>query len=570
MMIRPVVKVAACLFIAVWAPGLASAQGKDNGPELQPLPQQVSVQFDQLLEEIAGQKEDVATLTSRASEREGLMADLLLARRDGIWTAMFRNTVSLAELVAVQQDDGRDVAAYWNPLVTELSELPGNVRGALDRLQDSAVFPSADMATQEFVIADQKLFKAIHEQNKLFRALVDYVEIAEAFGLDPSGDHEYLVDRLSDSVANLSVFLQIAKNDIDMLRSTIVTLPNNTELADWHSAASTRIQLTAEAMREAVELMTSLGMETRLYRQQLLTSIGEITTDVLDVGIVASLMSEWTKSSTGLLVREGPRLLFRFLLVLLILFVAVQFSKLVQKLADRALGSSRVRMSNLLRRMIVSTVRNLIVILGILLAISQLGISLGPLLAGLGIAGFIIGFALQDTLSNFASGVMILLYRPFDVGDVVEAGGVSGKVSHMSLVNTTFMTLDNQRLIVPNNLIWSSVITNVTAQRVRRIDLMFGISYDDDIEKAEKILQGIVDEHEAILEKPEPVIKLHELSDSSVNFVVRPWVRTSDYWETYWDVTKAVKIRFDEEGISIPYPQRDVHVIGKGVGSNYE
>ena len=180
MMIRPVVKVAACLFIAVWAPGLASAQGKDNGPELQPLPQQVSVQFDQLLEEIAGQKEDVATLTSRASEREGLMADLLLARRDGIWTAMFRNTVSLAELVAVQQDDGRDVAAYWNPLVTELSELPGNVRGALDRLQDGAVFPSADMTTQKFVVADQMLFKAIHEQDKLFRALVEILRLNSA------------------------------------------------------------------------------------------------------------------------------------------------------------------------------------------------------------------------------------------------------------------------------------------------------------------------------------------------------------------------------------------------------
>jgi small conductance mechanosensitive channel len=249
------------------------------------------------------------------------------------------------------------------------------------------------------------------------------------------------------------------------------------------------------------------------------------------------------------------------LLVLLILFVAVQLGKLAQNLTDRALGSSRVHMSNLLRRMIVSSVRNLIVILGILLAITQLGISLGPLLAGLGIAGFIIGFALQDTLSNFASGVMILMYRPFDVGDVVDAGGVSGKVNHMSLVNTTFMTLDNQRLIVPNNLIWQSVITNVTAQRVRRIDLMFGISYEDDIEKAEKILQGIVDEHEAVLDKPEPVIKVHELGDSSVNFIVRPWVRTSDYWNTYWDVTRAVKIRFDEEGISIPYPQRDVHVI---------
>jgi small conductance mechanosensitive channel len=211
--------------------------------------------------------------------------------------------------------------------------------------------------------------------------------------------------------------------------------------------------------------------------------------------------------------------------------------------------------------MIVSTVRNLVFIFGILIAISQLGISLGPLLAGLGIAGFIIGFALQGSLSNFASGILILLYRPFDVGDTVEAGGVRGKVKNMSLVNTTFMTFDNQMLIVPNNKIWESVITNVTAQRTRRVDLMFGISYGDDIDQAEKVLREIVDAHDAVLDDPEPMIRLHELGDSSVNFIVRPWVKTADYWDTYWDLTKAVKQRFDKEGISIPFPQRDVHII---------
>ena len=155
---------------------------------------------------------------------------------------------------------------------------------------------------------------------------------------------------------------------------------------------------------------------------------------------------------------------------------------------------------------------------------------------------------------------MILLYKPFDVGDVVDAGGVSGKVSHMSLVNTTFMTFDNQKLVVPNNVIWSSVITNVTAQRTRRVDLVFGISYADDIDKAESVLREIVDSNESVLDDPEPMIKLHELADHSMNFIVRPWVNTDDYWSTYWDLTKAVKQRFDKEGISIPFPQRDVHV----------
>ena len=201
-------------------------------------------------------------------------------------------------------------------------------------------------------------------------------------------------------------------------------------------------------MQEAVSLMDRLGLESQLYRQQLLTATGEITADVLDVGIVASLAAEWSRVAADVAATQGPGLLFRGLFVLLILFVFWQFAKLVQMLTKKALGSSRVKISNLLRSMIQSTVRNIVFFIGLLLAISQMGISLGPLLAGLGIVGFIIGFALQDTLSNFASGIMILLYKPFDVGDRVVVGTTTGKVNHMTLVNTTFLTLDNQQLVL--------------------------------------------------------------------------------------------------------------------------
>ena len=192
--------------------------------------------------------------------------------------------------------------------------------------------------------------------------------------------------------------------------------------------------------------------------------------------------------------------------------------------------------------------------------LSQMGIELGPVLAGLGIAGFIVGFALQDSLANFASGMMILLNRPFDVGDLVEVGGAFGRVNHMSLVNTTILTLDHQTLIVPNNMIWGGVIKNMTAQQIRRVDMVFGISYEDKIPKAENILNTILKEHASVLADPEPMVRVHELGDSSVNFVVRPWVKTDDYWDVWWDVTRAVKLRFDEEGVTIPFPQRTVHL----------
>lgn len=552
---------AGCLSFLLATSSLAAAQDKTPEADLQPLPQEVSAQLDQMLADIEDQKDDIKHIEKRLGDFEGLPAVILGARRDGMWAAMFHKTLELAREVAEQEQSGRNVAVYEKTVVSALSDLPDEMYDAIVRLRERITFPSGDLPPEEFVIADQELFSQLQNLDNFFRALISYIEIADEFGLDASEEKDYMTRELADTAANRSIFLDLALNDVTMLRSAIVTLPANENLADWLSAAQTRIQMTAEAMQTTVNLMGALGMESRQYRQQVLTVTGEITTDVLDVGIVAGLFSQWGKTSFDLLTKEGPKLIFRLLLVLFILFAFFQFAKLVQKGVDRALGSARVHISHLLHRMIVSSVRNLVILFGVLIAISQLGISLGPLLAGIGIAGFIIGFALQDSLSNFASGMMILFYRPFDVGDVVDAGGVNGKVSHMSLVNTTFMTFDNQKLIVPNNLIWQSVITNVTAQQTRRIDLMFGIAYEDDIDKAERVLQEIVAANDAVLSDPEPQIKLHELGDSSVNFIVRPWVRTRDYWDTYWDITKTVKLRFDEEGLSIPYPQRDVHVI---------
>jgi small conductance mechanosensitive channel len=541
--------------------GPASTQETSAQVDLQPLPAQVVARFDQMLAEIEVQKEDIKSLDARSAVYEGLIAELLGTRRDRLWTSMFQNTATLARDVAAQEAGGKDISAYEDQLIAELTSLPDGAYGAMQRLRSRVEFPSPDLPPDKFVVADQKLFKHMVELDAIYRALNAYIEIADEFGLDATEEREYMVSLLSDSAANRSIFLELALDDVIMLKSTVATLPGNTDLADWLSAVETRVKLAAKSVQDIVALMNALGLETRQYRQQVLKVTGEITTDVLDVGIVASLLSEWSKAIIDLVSKEGFRILFRLLLVAFILFAFVQLANLVQKLVNRGLDSARIHISHLLRRMIVSTARNLIIILGVLIAISQLGISLGPLLAGLGIAGFIIGFALQDTLSNFASGLMILMYRPFDVGDVVEAGGVSGKVSHMSLVNTTFMTFDNQKLVVPNNMIWSSVITNLTAQRKRRVDLTVGISYEDDIEKAETVLREIISEHEAVLDDPEPNVRLHELGESSLNFIVRPWVKTSDYWDTYWELTKAIKLRFDKEGISIPYPQRDVHVI---------
>lgn len=257
---------------------------------------------------------------------------------------------------------------------------------------------------------------------------------------------------------------------------------------------------------------------------------------------------------------EGPRFAFEACVALGVFLVFAVLAKIFGRILRRFLDSERVQLSQLFEDFLVSATVKVTLFVGLLVALSQLGIDLGPLLAGLGVAGFIVGFAVQDSLSNFAAGMMILGYRPYDVGDSIEAGGVAGKVSNMSLVSTTIVTFDNQRLVVPNSKIWGGVIKNVSAEPTRRVDMVFGIGYDDDVDRAEEILHEIVGAHELVLDDPEPVIRLNELADSSLNFVCRPWVANADYWTVRWDVIREVKRRFDAEGISFPYPQRDVHL----------
>jgi small conductance mechanosensitive channel len=526
----------------------------------QPLPEATAASLDQLVAAIAAEEEDIQRSIERRDESEGVAAAIFSARIDRSGTSMFRNVIALAGQVVAARDKGMDVSAYEAAVVEDLGALPGAIDGALARYKERVEFPSPDMPPQQFVYKDQVLFRLLGEVDDVHQIVIDYIAIAEDFGLDASQEQAFIVEALTEGAANRSVFLEIALNEVAALRSSITTLPENTELAEWHSAAQTRVTSTGVAMQRIIGLMNTAGIETRQYRRQLLSVTGGITTDVLDVGIITNIVKEWGAALLGVIATEGPKWVLRFLLVVVIMFVFFQISKLVQKGVNRALNSARVRVSHLLKEMISSSARNLVILFGILIALSQLGISLGPLLAGLGIAGFIIGFALQDSLSNFASGMLILLYRPFDVGDIVDSGGVRGRVSAMSLVNTTFLTLDNQKLVVPNNLIWQSVITNVTAQRRRRIDMTFGIAYSDDVEKAQKVLEDLLHEHEDVLDDPEPTVRVHELGESSVNFNVRPWVKTNDYWETYWAITKEVKLRFDREGISIPFPQRDVHL----------
>ena len=276
--------------------------------------------------------------------------------------------------------------------------------------------------------------------------------------------------------------------------------------------------------------------------------------DVTDAGATWEAFTGWLVAKDGG-VKWGLQIL-KFLGIVFIFWIIARF---VRRVVARATELSD-RFSELLEQFMVTMSFRAVMCIGLLVALGTVGVNVGALLAVIGGASFIIGFALQDTLGNFASGVMLLIYRPFDVGDAVEVGGVNGKIDRVSLVSTTIRTFDNKVVLVPNRNVWGQVITNASASDTRRVDMIFGIGYDDDADKAREILGRIVSSHELVLEEPEPVIQLHELADSSVNFICRPWVNTGDYWQVHWDLIQQVKAEFDREGISIPYPQQDIHI----------
>ena len=241
----------------------------------------------------------------------------------------------------------------------------------------------------------------------------------------------------------------------------------------------------------------------------------------------------------------------------LIYIIGRMIAKIVVGIVRKVLN--KANMDNILIDFVCSILSTALLLFIIIAALDQLGVDTTSLIALLGAAGLAVGLALQGSLQNFASGVMLIVFRPFRTGDFVEAGGVSGTVEKISIFSTMMRTGDNREIIVPNGSIYGGTITNFSARDTRRIDMVFGIGYDDDLKKAQSILRELVNSDDRIIKDPDTLIAVSELADSSVNFVVRPWVKSSDYWAVKFDLNENVKLAFDEQGISIPYPQMDVH-----------
>ncbi len=275
----------------------------------------------------------------------------------------------------------------------------------------------------------------------------------------------------------------------------------------------------------------------------------ELELDKLDVskidipGLIDTYVIPW-----------GLNILFAVVIFIVGKWLVGVITRLVKKLMTKA------HMDNILVNFIGSIIRSVLLLFVVIAALDQLGVNTTSLIALIGAAGLAIGLALQGSLQNLASGVMLIVFRPFKDGDFIEAGGTMGVVEQIGIFTTQMRTGDNKEVIVPNGQIFGGTITNYSKRETRRVDMVFGIGYGDDIRKAKEIITGIIEADERILKDPAPLVAVGELADSSVNFNVRPWVKSGDYWGVYFDVNEKIKNAFDENGISIPFPQMDVYL----------
>jgi len=505
-------------------------------------------------------------------------------------------------LTPLTRDDLSREVILWQDLLQNKLRTISEVQISLKYLnKDIQVFEEAQNSLEAFLAASATLDKAhATAAGDTTQATADHLrELSQAFiesrfQLSSRVGQAIAAESKAAEVHNLEIILVEAKQSLRpeddsydlrefaLLDTGLAELrarlkesneefdPGNTELMDLVKSELKTILARKSGVRDLVLEFLSVCMGNReelVKRIRLVISDWEkkgaapedlavITTfvddvtsfhlDVADNATRFSLIELWIKSEAGGV--QLARNIGRFLAVMLA-FVII--AVVMGKISSQALHRTD-NISQLMRDFIIRSIRRVIILIGFMMSLSLAGVNITPILGVVGAAGFVLAFALQSTLGNFASGIMIMIYKPFDVGDAISAAGVMGEVNTMNLTSTIINTFDNKLVIVPNNNIWGGVITNITGSKTRRIDLVFRIAYGDDADLAEKIIHEVISETDLILTEPEPNIQMHELSDFTVNFICRPWVRTSDYWGVRWTLTRKVRERFAEAGFKAP------------------
>jgi small conductance mechanosensitive channel len=502
-------------------------------------------------------------LTEQIELNNSIDVEALLFRKDGRSLDLLIALDALSVEVSILPQASPERVAAEGLLTRYLGIVGEAIFGRLTVLRNRIV---AAMGERDALSGGARIAKDVYIQSlqsmrfKYYESLVNHFDSREILGLSSNSLRDRLNAILYVNAEKLAGQVEYASVSLSGLKAQLDADPDNADIIAVLTDLNFQRDLVVSSLNRIIYFRERLGENSDQYKAVLVKGSSGISVGLLSFSIVRSVFRDWGLAMAATAKADAPDIIFKLLLFFSIIMIFRFLSRMTRNVVKRSCEKSSLDVSNLLKDILISGSAGTVMLLGVFMALSQIGISLGPMLAGLGVAGFVIGFALQDTLGNFAAGAMILIYRPYDVDDFVEVSGASGLVKKMNLVSTTITTFDNQTLVVPNSRIWGDVIKNVTAQKLRRVDLEFGVGYGDDIEHTERVLRDIIDSHDLILSEPAALIKLHTLGESSVNFIVRPWAKTEDYWNVYWDIMREVKMRFDREGISIPFPQRDIHV----------
>ena len=403
-------------------PGIAGDAPDEDAPYIE--------QADHFVARLQGLDKEIKDLRANAKGASGDTARIIHRRLERKEVEALEVTGKLARITLEEETSGGDVSKYRPRIVDKLEKLPdtllkliAEIRGSLKELADG----SADATGKDLLALVESRNQLGQRLEIIYRGLIKNREMAQAYGLDVSAQDAKLKENLSERAARLSIDLELAQEDVGLFTLQASDYPDDKDIASALKIARDMVEVLADSLNNSVEMMTVLDITTDEYRQQLIVARGAITLDIFDPDVVFGLVGNWGRKVAGWAGERMPQMFLNLLIFVVIMVVFSRLASLAKKLVTKSFDASKLHISQLLRDITIATVKNVVLLIGLLIALGQMGISVGPLLAGLGVAGFVIGFALQDTLGNFASGMMILLYRPFDVGDVVEIGVYSAR-----------------------------------------------------------------------------------------------------------------------------------------------
>ncbi|MCA1788342.1 MAG: mechanosensitive ion channel, partial [Thioalkalivibrio sp.] len=391
----------------------------------------------------------------------------------------------------------------------------------------------------------------------LERLVFDYMSglgallvVREQLGLNVENEWNTFEEFVIRNVERLHGQIRLDAQTLSELRRSLSADPSNAGVESALRAVDQKQARNLANMAGWLELLKGLGIDTASHRALLIQQHGRIGTEILQRDVFANVWSEQTQRLWRNVARNGPNLALRVLTFLAVLLLAWVVAHAIRFLLKAIIDTSFVRISQLMEDRLLTLSFGLIFLAGVIVALTTMGWSVMPMLAGLGVAGLVVGFALQDSLKSFVAGWMILLYHAYDVGDYVQVSGAEGRVRRMTLNSTRIATRDNTIKLVPNRKIWDDTIVNLTASKARRVELEIACGPDNDMDRVESSIRELLAEHPQILNKPKPEVHLARIGPSEMIFLVQPWVRTENYWPIQRSLLKEVRQRFARDGIA--------------------